>query len=111
MDGAIILGARLIPECVAKLLRVEKPFRHVASSTASKGGRGCDFDRSGMWRVPEKQEWKCEYVDGITKCSINLLRRKVAMQTKCFLQLYKSDANFVVIVVLYLPSELGKRDE
>jgi hypothetical protein len=56
MDGAIILGARLIPECVAKLLRVEKPFRHVASSTASKGGRGCDFERSGMWRVPEKQE-------------------------------------------------------
>jgi len=55
MDGAIILGARLIPEYVAELLRGEKPFRHVASSTASKGGRGCDFDGSEMRRAPGKQ--------------------------------------------------------
>jgi hypothetical protein len=54
---------------------------------------------------------KCEYFDVITGCSINLLRKKAVVQPKCFLHLYKSDVNFVMIVVLCLPGELGKRDE
>ena len=49
MDEAIILGAGLIPECVAENLRGEKPFRHVASSTASRGGWGRDLDGGVTW--------------------------------------------------------------
>lgn len=51
MDGAVILGAELMAECVTEVLREEEPFRHDASSIASRGGRGRDFD-GGVSRVP-----------------------------------------------------------
>lgn len=44
MDAAIILGAGLIPGCIADDFRGERPFLHVASSREPMDGIGRDLD-------------------------------------------------------------------
>jgi hypothetical protein len=88
MDGAVILGAGLIPEYVTEVLREEEPFRHVASSMASREGRGRDFDGGVKNRLPGKYVKKREYVDITPNVVPNLLKTHDVLQRKCFLQLF-----------------------
>ena len=88
MDGAVILGAGLIPEYVTEVLREEELLRHVASSMASRGGRGRDFDGGVKKRLPGNYVKKCEYVDVTLNVVANLLRTHDVPQRKCFLQLF-----------------------